>query len=172
MASRSLSPPRAPRLCRLGILGTRNDISSTNDVAELMSIITADIGVPQELYIPQEGESSIHIDTWAFRKGIPVEALEANWRQFGRRAKAMRDSAIMRQATHFLIFGGPRSTKPAETARALARKGHMVYFLPHGSWELEELTVTPEVVHDHKPGKGKESLLQTTLEQTGLVPHC
>lgn len=140
---RSLSPPRAPTLCRLGILGTRNDITSTSDAAELMSIITADIGMPQELYIPQEGESSIHIDTWAFRKGIPVESLAMDWRRFGKRAKAVRDSAIMRQSTHFLIFGGPRSTKPVETAKALAHKGHVVYFLPHASWELEELTAAP-----------------------------
>jgi hypothetical protein len=142
MSERSLSPPREAKTCRLGILGTRQDLASA-ETTQLLDLIKEDSGDFQALYVPHEGYSSIYAEAYADANEIPCTAFEAEWYKHGRSAKARRDAEIVRHATHFLIFGGPRSQQPLSVARSLLRKGHAVYYLPHGSLELEALE--PEV---------------------------
>ncbi len=118
-----------------------------------MNLIYEDVGdILHALYVPQEGYSSIYAESWADSKRIPCEVLNAEWAKHKRAAAAIRNGRIMTMATHFLIFGGPRSTKPLATAQALARKGRPVYYMAHGTRELEEITVEES---DHKLCKGK-----------------
>lgn len=138
MSERSLSPPRAAHTCRLGILGTRQDLTSA-EVTQLLDLIKEDSGEFQALYTPQEGYSSIYAEAYADAASIPCTALEAEWYKHGKSAKARRDTEICRHATHFLIFGAPRSQQPLNVARTLMRRGSTVFYLPHGSIELEAL---------------------------------
>jgi hypothetical protein len=185
--SRSLSPPRQPHTCRLGILGTRNQVTSA-EITALLDLIVADSGQLQAAYLPQEGMSSIYAESYLDAADVPVTALDASWHRHGRSAVARRDAEIVRSSTHFLVFGGPRSQRPLNVATELARKGRTVYYLPHGSLELELLEVTCPVLtgpyhsgakphadapltcpgqvgRGHKVSKGKGSSRQPTLEE-------
>lgn len=141
---RSLSPPRAPRACRLGIIGQKRDM--TPELAsELMQLLIEDIGTPQSLIVPVGSNSSIYLEAWAEDNNVPAMLCEADFMKNGRMAAVYRDAQIQREATHFIVFGGPRSQKPLQVARSLAKKGKIAYYLPHGSTEIEEIT------HEDKP---------------------
>jgi hypothetical protein len=138
MSERSLSPPRTAHSCRLGILGTRQDLTSA-EITQLLDLIKENSGEFQALYTPQEGYSSIYAEAYAEVADIPCTAFEASWYKHGKSAKARRDAEICRHATHFLVFGTPRSQQPLNVARSLLRRGSAVFYLPHGSLELEAL---------------------------------
>ncbi len=158
--NRSLSPIRKPKICRLGIIGSRQDLTAS-DINTILDIITEDTGI-DALYLPQEGYSSIYAESWADIHDAPFELFAADWSKHKRAAKAIRDSRIINGATHLLVFGGPRSTAPLNVAKTQARKGRTVYYLAHGSTELQEITLEE---NDHKGCKGKVNSQQPTLEQ-------
>jgi hypothetical protein len=160
MSRRSLSPPRIPSVCRLGIIGSRQDLTAS-DIKDVLEIITNDTGI-DALYLPQEGYSSIYAESWADAHDVPVELFAAEWTRHKRAAKAIRDAGIIQRSTHLLVFGGPRSKQPLSVAMTQARKGRIVYYLAHGSQELEEITVEET---GRRGCKGKESSQQPTLEQ-------
>ncbi len=149
--ARSLSPPRAPRACRLGILGNKKDMTSEL-AGELMQLLIEDIGTPQSVIVPVGGNSSVYIEGWAEDNEIPVMLCEADFMKNGRMAAVYRDAQIQREATHFMVFGGPRSQKPLQVARSLAKKGKTVYYLAYGSTEIEEIVHKPdEIIAVKKP---------------------
>ena len=176
MSERSLSPPRAANTCRLGMLGTRQDLTSA-EITQLLDLIKEDSGEFQAIYTPQEGYSSIYAEAYADAHEIPCTAFEAEWYKHGRSAKARRDAEIVRHATHFLVFGAPRSQQPLSVARSLLRKGLAVFYLPHGSLELEALEAEQmakplkpskpsPATPDHTSSKGRgRSQLQLQLKQ-------
>ena len=137
---RALSPPRAPLQCRLGVLGLRRDLDA-KDIIQIFDLIAEDSPQIQSLIVPSEGDSSIYAEAWAEKKKIPVTVHQADWRRDGRRAQIFRDNRIIHDSTHFLIFSGPRSERPLKTATQLTKKGHTVYYMAHGSMELEQLVV-------------------------------
>ena len=142
---RSLSPPRAPKPIdiKLGIIGTKRDM--TPELAdELMQLLIEDIGDIQSLIVPSGSNSSIYLEAWAEDNNIPVMLCEADFMKNGRMAAVYRDAQIQREATHFIIFGGPRSQKPLQVAQALAKKGKIAYYLAYGSTEIEE------IIHEEK----------------------
>ena len=81
----------------------------------------------------------------------------------------LRDQAIIRDSTVFLIISGPRSDKPLKVATALAQKGRKVFYLPPKSLEIQELEVNdaPQVLGRKACTKTSHSP-QLTLEQVGL----
>ena len=143
MSERSLSPPREAKTCRLGILGTRQDLTSA-EITQLLDLIKEDSGDFQAIYTPQEGYSSIYVEAYADANSTPHTTFEAEWYKHGRSAKARRDAEIVRHATHFFIFGAPRSQQPLTVARSLLRKNLVVFYLPYGSLELEALEAESE----------------------------
>ncbi len=145
-ALRSLSPPRVPVQVRLGILGQRRDLTD-KDITEIFDLIVEDYPEVQALIVPSEGDSSIYAEAWAEKKKIPVTVHQSDWRRDGRRAQIFRDNRIIHDSTHFLIFGGPRSERPLKTAEQLTKKGKTVYYMAHGSMELQQFEVPI------KPGK-------------------
>ncbi len=179
MSERSLSPPRVANTCRLGMLGTRQDLTSA-EITQLLDLIKEDSGDFQAIYTSQEGYSSIYAESYADAHEIPCTAFEAEWYKHGRSAKARRDAEIVRHATHFLVFGAPRSQQPLSVARSLLRKGLAVFYLPYGSLELEALEAEVAPLNfqpakpkpspkepDHTSGKGRgRSQLQSKLKQT------
>jgi hypothetical protein len=139
-APRALSPPRAPIQVRFGILGQRRDLTD-KEISEICDLVIEDFPEVQALIVPSEGDSSIYAEDWATKKKIPVTIHQADWRRDGRRAQIFRDNRIIHESTHFLVFGGPRSERPLKTAEQLAKKGNTVYYMPHGSMELQQLEV-------------------------------
>jgi hypothetical protein len=146
---RALSPPRAPEVCRLGVLGHRKDLTQ-DDVKQIMDLIVEDFPTIQSMHLPSDGDTSIYIEICADGKLIPCTLYEADWRRDGRRAQIFRDARILRESTHFLIFGAPRSEKPYKTAEQLVKKHHVVYYIPHGTMELQQLEAPVPVQHQDK----------------------
>jgi hypothetical protein len=132
---RSLSPPRAPQICRLGILGQRRDLDA-DSVKQIMEAIQEDFPPIQSLIVPSDTTSSVYFEAYGESIKTPVTIYEADWRRDGRKAQIFRDSRIMKEATHFLVFGGPRSDRLQKTAEQLSKKGHQVFFMPPGELEL------------------------------------
>ena len=158
------SPLMIPSIGRLGIIGSRQDLTAS-DINTILDLISEDVAI-DAVYLPQEGYSSIYAESWAEAKGADVELFAAEWAKHKRAAKAIRDSRIIHGSTHLLVFGGPRTKQPLNVATTQARKGRTVYYLAHGSNELEEITVEE---NDHKQCKGKENSQQPTLEQVLLL---
>lgn len=139
--------PRQPIQIRFGILGSRRDLEE-NDIEDILNLIIEDF--PSDiltLNVCSEGNSSIFAETWATKKKIPVVIHEADWRRDGKKAQIFRDNRIIRDSTHFLIFGGPRSDRPLKTGQQLAKKGKTVYYMPYGTMDIQEFEVPiPSVI--------------------------
>jgi hypothetical protein len=121
---RSLSPVRLPLPDRivLGVLGTRSSVRYTDMENQVLAPILEAWGTPDELILPADGESSYVLQAWASREKIPVRLVSADWVRNGRRAGSMRDGVIQREATHFVLLQGPRSTALMTLAERLHRK--------------------------------------------------
>lgn len=122
---RSLSPVRAARPERtvLGVLGTRSNVRYEDVEASILGPVLEAWGEPDEVLVPAEGESSHVIQAWATRRGIPVCLVATDWVRHGKRAGALRDAQIQREATHMLLLQGPRSNALMALGRRLHRRG-------------------------------------------------
>ena len=125
---RSLSPilKRSAEQKRivLGVLGTRSNILAMDELI-LAPMIEA-WGLPDEILLPAEGDSSQAIQSWADMKNIPVTLVSCDWAALGRRASLLRDARIQREASHLLMLQGPRSNALMSLAERLGRKGRPV----------------------------------------------
>ena len=121
---RSLSPVRRPTPERtvLGVLGTRSSVRYVDMEEQVLAPVLEAWGTPDEVLLPADGESSYVIQAWATRAGIPVRLVSADWTRNGRKAGAMRDAVIQREATHFILLQGPRSNSLTTLAGRLHRK--------------------------------------------------
>lgn len=140
--SRSLSPPKYATPILLGVLGNRSDISKAKLQTELLPAIVAELDrTPDHCYVSTDGLTSIYVQDWCERNSISVTAIDADWRTLGRRARAIRDTRIQKEATHFLFFLAPRSDYYLTAATRLAKKGHMVFTYNAADDSLEELVL-------------------------------
>jgi hypothetical protein len=125
---RSLSPIRVAaevsKRVVLGVLGTRNNIRDM-DTLVIGPIVEA-WGLPDEIILPFEGESSAVLQEWATSQKIPVRMVQSDWAKQGRRAGLLRDACIQREATHLVLLQGPRSNALSGLAARLSRKGRNV----------------------------------------------
>jgi hypothetical protein len=83
-------------------------------------------GLPDEIILPAEGDSSQAIHSWAQLKEIPISLVSCDWVKQGRRAGMFRDGRIQQEATHFLLLQGPRSNALSVLAGRLGRRGRPV----------------------------------------------
>lgn len=130
--ARSLSPilskadrAKTERLVR-GVLGTRSNSRCDDLDTNILGPLITNWRLPDELLLPAEGDSSYALQSWADMKGIPVRLVSCDWATQGRRAAMMRDAQIQRDATHFLLLQGPRSSTLTALAGRLNRKGRPV----------------------------------------------
>jgi hypothetical protein len=126
--ARSLSPVKATKTARivLGILGARANMTYEAIQEEIIEPAITAWGVPDEVLLPAQGESSYTIQSWAATKEIPVSLVTADWTLQGSKAGFYRDARIQRDATHLILLQGPRSTALAALAARLQRKGRPV----------------------------------------------
>ena len=133
-----------PNLTTLGVLGhstakrwTRESIANS-----IMNPILGEIGkVPDIILIPAEGTTSILLEAWAENHRLPpnaCKALDTDWARMGRKARALRDSRILKEATHLLIFLGIRSDYYEKIAMREAKKGRPVFIVDPKSGEVEQ----------------------------------
>ena len=126
----------------LGILGKHEQISKQDIHESVLHPLVSAIGrLPDKILLPSEGTSSAYITLWAERLNIETHCLEADWRKLQRRAGILRDSRILKESTHLLVFGNTRSSKNEEIAIREAKKGKEVYLVDHSSLELAQLVV-------------------------------
>jgi hypothetical protein len=168
--NRALSPPRIPTIITLGIVGTTQTADEKDIWASMDAIVEHLEMAPQRLLVPSEGNSSIYIQSWADSKKIQYTVFECDWVRLGRRAAMMRDSAIQKEADHFLLVKSPKgkSDRLDKLGATLAKKGKTVFVLGE---ELEHLEVENPVkaskrpAPERKPDSGIKPWFQKVLTQ-------
>jgi hypothetical protein len=111
----------------LGVLGNRSKWTLGETVDVLQSIISEENCIPTALQIPAEGDSALFFEVWANNQKIDCFPIESEWTKHGRRARAIRDSKIMKDASHLLFFLNKRSEFYLKMAMREAKKGRVVY---------------------------------------------
>lgn len=94
--------------------------------------------MPSSLLLPAEGTSSTVLAVWAERMGVGCSEYECDWRTLGKRARAMRDTRILREATHLILFCGAKSDYYEKLAAREVKKGRVVYTVDGKTHELTE----------------------------------
>jgi hypothetical protein len=94
---------------------------------------------PDMILLPNDGNTSIFIEIWAQKQEIPVAVYNADWIKLGRRARAIRDARIQKEATHLLYFLGNRSDYYENAAIREVKKGKEVYSVDSDSHELSQV---------------------------------
>lgn len=123
----------------LGVLGVTEKLTKGTIHDSIMNPILAEQGrMPSSLLLPAEGMSSTLLSVWAERFNIPCAEYECDWRTLGKRARAMRDSRILKEATHLILFCGPKSDYYEKLASREVKKGRVVYTVHAETQELEE----------------------------------
>jgi hypothetical protein len=107
----------------LGILGSRNKVTYDDIVLQIISPIVEAWGTPDEILLPAEGETSHIVQMWANTHEVPVQLVTCDWKSDCKRAKVFRDARIQREATHFVLIQGPRSSAYSALAERMQRKG-------------------------------------------------
>ena len=110
----------------LGVIGTRSNIRHDELYGHILAPVIEAWGMPDEIILPAEGDSSEAIRQWARMKDIPVFLIGCDWAKHGRRAGILRDSRIQLDASHMLLLQGPRSNALSSLAARLDRKGRPV----------------------------------------------
>jgi hypothetical protein len=123
--SPDIKEPKSSRYA-LGIIGSRGKITYDAMQAEIVQPMIAAWGLPVELIIPSDGDSSHVLMLWAQQKDIPVTMISSDWLTHGRRASMIRDISIQKAASRLVFLQGPRSNAIAATANRLAKKGRLV----------------------------------------------
>ncbi len=97
---------------------------------------------PEMILLPNDGNTSIFIECWAQKQDIPVAVYDADWIKLGRRARAIRDSRIQKEATHLLYFFGNRSDYYENAAIREVKKGKEVYSIDPETHELSQVDIS------------------------------
>lgn len=123
----------------LGVLGTRSNIRVEDLEMNILAPVVEAWGLPDEILVPAEGDSSQALQSWATSKEIPVRLVTCDWAKQGKRAGAMRDARIQREATHLVMLQGPRSNALMQLATRLNRKGRHVVISERPSEPVKSL---------------------------------
>lgn len=114
----------------LGILGNSSSSKWTREtMADLIMnpLLEVTERIPNKILMPTEGTTSVLLQVWAERHALPFQAIDSDWMKMGRRARALRDSRILKESTHLLIFLGARSDYYERVAIREAKKGKVVF---------------------------------------------
>jgi hypothetical protein len=123
----------------LGILGASEHFTKQSILDEIMNPILSELGrMPSSLLLPAEGTSSTLLAVWAERLNVTSSEYECDWRTLGKRARAMRDARILREATHLILFCGAKSDYYEKIATREVKKGRVVYAVDGKTHELTE----------------------------------
>ena len=125
----------------LGVLGKTETITKQKLSEEILHpLLALWTRLPDKVLLPSEGASSSLLSLWANQNNIEVQSLDANYQKLGRKAGFLRDSMIIKEATHLLVFLGTRSQKNEQIAIRETKKGKHVYAVDPKSLEVSEYT--------------------------------
>ena len=126
----------------VGVLGIHNQISKQDIHEKILHPLVSVFGrLPDKILLPSEGTSSAYISIWAERQHIDTHCVEADWKKFQRKAAILRDSRIVKECTHLLIFLGPRSRANEQVGIRQVKKGKRVFLVEYNPLEMYELVV-------------------------------
>lgn len=129
----------------LGIIGSSSN-TKWNRETIIDTVLNPFVGnegsMPDKVLTPTDGITSTLIECWANLHKIACVPYEANWVRMGRRAKAIRDTRILKDATHVIFFVGPRSDIYEKIAMREAKKGKHVYTVDPVTHELVEWSIS------------------------------
>ena len=112
---------------------------NTQTILDSLNPIVGELDqMPASVLVSSEGETSLYIQAWAERLRIPCSPLVADFTKLGKKAKFLRDSRILKESTHLLVFLGTRSDKNEKIAMKELKKGKRVFTVHPQSKELEE----------------------------------
>lgn len=133
----SLIQPAKPFV--LGVLGSSESFTKDSILTSIVNPVLAEQErMPSLLLLPAEGSSSTLLSVWAERLHIPCSEYECDWRTLGKRARALRDSRILRESTHLILFCGTKSDYYQKVAEREVKKRRVVYTVDAKTGELEE----------------------------------
>ena len=131
--------PSAPFV--LGVLGSSNAKIWTMEKIQsmLMNPLTQEQErIPEKILLPSDGATSLFLESWAGKQNVEAKVYEADFMKLGRRARALRDAQILKEATHLLLFLGTRSDAYEKIAIREVKKGKIVYVVDPRTQELVE----------------------------------
>jgi hypothetical protein len=133
-----ISEPTITPGCRLGFLGNSSaSYWNANTITDIVNPLLSEINtMPTEVNLPTDGITSLLLQVWAEKQKIPCQAIDADWIRLGRRARAMRDSRIIKDSTHLVFFVGSKSDYYEKIAIREAKKGKIVFTVDAKTKEL------------------------------------
>jgi len=164
-----------PKPLFLGVLGSHE--GATNErIEEIMILLLQCLErFPERIIMPSEGRNNMYISDWADRHKLTTQIYEADWHRHNRRARIFRDTRIMKESTHFLIFLNKRSEGNEKLALRLSKQGKQVFTVNYHDWSMESIehvlpeppALTPKE-RGRKRGTGKEQELRSQAKQEDL----
>ena len=125
----------------LGVLGSSSAASWTSQtlLEKVLEPISGTLEkLPVKLLLPADGTTSLLLETWAGKNKVDSKVYSADWKVLGRRARAIRDSQIMKESSHLLIFLGGRSDYYEKIAIREVKKGKVVFTIDSKTFELAQ----------------------------------
>jgi hypothetical protein len=125
----------------LGILGNSSAAvwTSQSVLEKVMEPILGQLEKnPEKILLPADGITSVLLETWAGKNKVDSKVYSADWKVLGRRARAIRDSQIVKESSHLLVFLGGRSDYYEKMAIREVKKGKVVYTVDSKTMELVE----------------------------------
>jgi hypothetical protein len=167
-----------PKPFFLGVLGSHEGATQERIEEIMILLLQCFEHIPQRIILPSEGRNNMYISDWADRHKIITQIYDADWHRHNRRARIFRDTRIMKESTHFLIFLNKRSEGNEKLALRLSKQGKPVITVDYQTWMMESIEhVAPEpLALDPSPkargskrgtGKGQVLLSQETREDLG-----
>ena len=123
----------------LGVIGNSSNSFWTKEsilTHVLEPLLQEESKSPDSILLPNEGITPLLLQSWAESKGIKTTIYASDWKLLGRRARALRDSRILKEASVLLFFLGSRSNYYENIAIREVKKGRTVYTLDPSSHEL------------------------------------
>lgn len=119
---------KAPKPFYLGILGATEKFTKESILSDVINpILEQEERMPTRLLLPSEGTSSLLLSIWAERMNLQSAEYTCDWKTLGKRARALRDSRIIKESTHLILFCGAKSDYYEKLAQREAKKGRIIY---------------------------------------------
>jgi len=123
----------------LGVLGNSSAKAWTGKCVKenCMEPILQQVGSsPEKLLCPSDGATSLLLQSWAEHNNVPCASFSADWSKLGRKARSLRDTTIIKEATHLLIFLGGRSDFYEKIAIREVKRGKVVFAVDSKTQEI------------------------------------
>lgn len=141
----------------LGILGTHGKINRNTIINDIIipAIHEFNIDKITHIFMPYEGDSSIYIEDYFERsKHVPhITQYPLEWNKNGPSSRNIRDTQIINNTSHFIVFLGKKSTYYEKMAEKLVKKGKKVITVNYIDYQLTVLE--PYIKETPQPQKKK-----------------